>query len=95
MTDKFRNVVETWYNKIYLYELSETQKIKYLTDDTTLHMLCVDSLDGAHLIMDLENAYGIIITDAEAWDKGFEFMKFKDMCDWVESKPKSKYKKLI
>lgn len=88
MSDKFRVIIEKWFDDLYLYELSETQKHKYLTDDTTLYMLCVDSLDTAKLIMDLESAYEIIITDVEVWNKGFIYMKFKDMCDWIESKPK-------
>jgi acyl carrier protein len=90
MTEKFKNVVEKWYDKIYLYKLSDEQKSKYITDDTTLYMLDVDSLDETELIMDIESAYEIDITDAERWDKGFMYMKFKDMCDWIESKSQSK-----
>lgn len=90
MTKKFKNVVEKWYDKIYLYKLSDEQKSKYITDDTTLYTLDVDSLDETELIMDIESAYEIDITDAERWDKGFMYMKFKDMCDWIESKSQSK-----
>jgi acyl carrier protein len=90
MTEKFKNVVEKWYDKIYLYKLSDEQKSKYITDDTTLYMLDVDSLDETELIIDIESAYEIDITDAERWDKGFMYMKFKDMCDWIESKSQSK-----
>ena len=90
MTDKFRNVVETWYNKIYLYELSNEQKSKYITDDTTLYMLDVDSLDETELIVNINTAYGINVTDMERWDKGFMYMKFGDMCEWIESKSQSK-----
>jgi acyl carrier protein len=46
-------------------------------------MLNVDSLDETELIMDIESAYGIIITDLERWNIGFIYMKFKDMCEWI------------
>lgn len=88
MTKKFRSVVEKWYDKIYLYNISEDQKSKYITDDMTLYILGVDSLDEAELIINLESAYEISITDIEKWNKEFTYMKFKDMCDWVENKPK-------
>lgn len=90
MTEKFKGVLEKWYDKIYLYKLSDEQKIKYLTDDTTLYMLDVDSLDETELIMDIESAYGIIVTDLERWNKEFTYMKFGDMCEWIESKSQSK-----
>ena len=90
MTDKFRNVVEKWYDKIYLYKLSNEQKSKYITDDTTLYMLDVDSLDETELIVDINTAYEIMVTDMERWDKGFMYMKFGDMCEWIESKSQSK-----
>lgn len=90
MTEKFKDVVEKWYDKIYLYKLSDEQKSKYITDDTSLYMLNVDSLDETELITDIESAYGIIITDLERWNKGFTYMKFKDMCEWIESKSQSK-----
>ena len=90
MTEKFKNVVEKWYDKIYLYKLSDEQKSKYITDDTTLYMLDVDSLDETELIIELESAYEIIITDMERWNRGFMYMKFGDMCEWIESKHKEK-----
>lgn len=90
MTEKFKGVLEKWYDKIYLYKLSDEQKSKYITDDTTLYTLDVDSLDETELIMDIETTYGIIITDLERWNKGFTYMKFKDMCEWIESKSQSK-----
>jgi acyl carrier protein len=90
MTERFKNIVEKWYDKIYLYKLSDDQKSKYITDDTTLYMLDVDSLDETELILDLETSYKIVITDMEKWDKGFKYMKFGDMCEWIESKHKEK-----
>ena len=90
MTEKFKNIVEKWYDRIYLYKLSDDQKSKYITDDTTLHMLYVDSLDETELILDLETSYEIVITDMEKWDKGFMYMKFGDMCEWIENKHKEK-----
>lgn len=90
MTEKFKDVVEKWYDKIYLYKLSDEQKSKYITDDTTLYMLNVDSLDETELIMDIESAYGIIITDLERRNKEFTYMKFGNMCELIESKSQSK-----
>lgn len=90
MTEKFRSVVEKWYDKIYLYFIDEAHKSKYITDDMNLYILGVDSLDEAELIINLESAYEISITDKEKWNKGFTYMKFKDMCDWIESKHKEK-----
>lgn len=90
MTEKFKKVVEKWYDRVYLYKISDDQKSKYITDDTTLYMLGVDSLDETELILDLETSYEIVITDVEKWNKGFMYMKFGDMCEWVESKSQSK-----
>ena len=53
-------------------------------------MLDVDSLDETELIIEFESAYEITITDIERWNRGFMYMKFGDMCEWIERKHKEK-----
>ena len=99
MTEKFRNVVQAWYDKVQPYYIGASPIENGITDDLTLYQLDVDSLDETLLIMDLEIAYNITITDSEIFEKwgtnNIIYTKFKDICDWVESKPKGYYKKII
>jgi acyl carrier protein len=98
MTEKFKGVIHKWYNRLwdrFLYKYPAYHKSIDITDDMTLCELGMDSLDETELIMDLESAYDIVILDDELWEKDAIHMSFKDMCDWVESKPKENYEKIL
>lgn len=91
MTEKFKGVVQKWYDRAWghdSYRYPGYRKVDYITDDMSLYELGMDSLDEVELIMNLEIAYDVIITDEEISKKDVIHMRFSDMCDWIESKPK-------
>lgn len=96
MTEKFRNIVQSWYDKVNPLRINNKSHIvDYITDDLSIYDLGVDSMDEMELIMDIEVAYNITISDNDINEQKIRTMSFKELCDWVENKRKGFYNKII
>lgn len=96
MTEKFRNIVQSWYDKVNPFHINNKSHIvDYITDDLSIYDLGVDSMDEMELIMDIEVAYNITISDNDIIEQKIRTISFKELCDWVENKRKGFYNKII